>query len=53
MKAQSVEAICLNCHGKSVAPGVKNIITQLYPEDVAMGYSLGQIRGAFSLVKSL
>jgi len=53
MKAQSVEAICLNCHGKSVAPNVKNVIKQHYPEDSAMGYSLGQIRGAFSLVKNL
>ncbi len=53
MKAQGVESVCLNCHGKSIHPDVKKAISKLYPEDAATGYSLGQIRGAFSLVKSL
>lgn len=53
MKAQAVEGICLNCHGSSIPPEVEKMIHQLYPEDVAAGYSLGQIRGAFSLIKAL
>lgn len=53
MKAQPVEGICLSCHGSSISTNVKKIITQHYPEDIATGYSLGQIRGAFSLKKDL
>ncbi len=53
MKAQPVEAICLNCHGQAVLPEVQKTIKRFYPDDVALGYSLGQIRGAFSLTKDL
>jgi hypothetical protein len=53
MKAQAVEGVCLGCHGNSIPPEVKKLIYNLYPEDIATGYSLGQIRGAFSLVKDL
>lgn len=53
MKAQAVEGICLNCHGNSVPENVKKLIDLRYPEDSATGYSLGQIRGAFSLIKDL
>ncbi|XQW85609.1 Tll0287-like domain-containing protein [Thalassotalea piscium] len=53
MKAQPVEGLCLGCHGKSVADDVQKIIKEHYPADQAQGYSLGQIRGAFSLVKKL
>jgi Protein of unknown function (DUF3365) len=53
MKAQAIEGICLNCHGNSIHPDAKKMINKHYPEDVATGYSLGQIRGAFSLVKDL
>jgi len=51
MKAQAVERLCLGCHGESVAESVNAAILEKYPEDSATGYSLGQIRGAFSLVK--
>lgn len=53
MKAQGVEGICLSCHGASLQPDVKQAISKFYPEDAATDYSLGQIRGAFSLVKVL
>lgn len=53
MKPQAVEGICLSCHGQSLHPDVQQAITLLYPEDSATGYSLGKIRGAFSLVKAL
>ncbi len=53
MKAQGVESICLTCHGQDLAPAVKEALKAHYPEDKAVGYSLGQIRGAFSLTKTL
>ena len=51
MKAQGTEALGLSCHGESVTPSVLKVIAEHYPEDVATGYSLGQVRGAFSLTK--
>jgi len=53
LKAQGVQPVCLNCHGTDVQPNVKQAIEKHYPNDLATGYSLGQIRGAFSLTKSL
>ena len=53
MKAQGVEAICLICHGKTLIPSVENALKLHYPNDKATGYSLGEIRGAFSLSKQL
>jgi hypothetical protein len=53
MKAQIVEGVCLGCHGSSIPSETKKLINELYPEDIATDYSLGQIRGAFSLVKDL
>lgn len=53
MKAQGVEGVCLNCHGKNISEQVKAALETHYPEDTATGYSAGQIRGAFSLIKEL
>lgn len=53
MKAQGVEPLCLNCHGQNVAPELKQALSHYYPDDQAIGYSLGQVRGAFSLIKDL
>ncbi|MDG1123040.1 MAG: DUF3365 domain-containing protein [Glaciecola sp.] len=53
MQAQPVEGVCLNCHGTNIDPAVQSIIESKYPSDMATGYQLGQIRGAFSLAKSL
>lgn len=49
MQAQVVEAVCLNCHGESLAPAVQASIDEYYPDDRATGFSLGDIRGAVSL----
>lgn len=38
---------CLNCHGTSINPEVENKIKSLYPNDKAIGYKLGDLRGAF------
>ena len=53
MKAQGVANLCLNCHGAEVEPEVEAALKQKYPDDMARGYTLGQIRGAFSLAKDL
>ncbi len=53
MKAQGTDGLCLNCHGKSISSEVKNALNRYYPNDLATGYSLGQVRGAFSLTKKL
>ena len=47
MKAIPTDAICLNCHGTDLSPGVSRILADLYPEDRATGYREGDIRGAF------
>lgn len=41
-----VEPACLLCHGTSVAPELAARIAQRYPDDRAMGFSEGQLRGA-------
>ena len=53
MKAQGVEAVCLNCHAAEIRPEVEAALRQKYPDDKARGYILGQIRGAFSLARDL
>lgn len=53
MKAQGVAEVCLNCHGTEIKPEVEAVLQQKYPDDMARGYTLGQIRGAFSLAKDM
>jgi hypothetical protein len=49
MKAIPTAALCLTCHGSEIAPPVQNRLSELYPKDQAVGYSVGELRGAFSL----
>ena len=51
MRAIGVKGICLNCHGdkKNLSQKVINMLKNEYPDDQAVGYQLGQIRGAFSI----
>jgi Protein of unknown function (DUF3365) len=53
MKPILVQAECLNCHGSEtdIMPEVKQLITQSYPDDKAVGYKIGDLRGAVSLKK--
>ncbi len=39
--------VCLHCHGTDIQPAVKEKLDELYPEDEAIGLSLGDLRGAF------
>lgn len=53
MKAQKTEALCLGCHGETIVPQVKRKLGETYPDDLATGYTLGQVRGAFSVSRKL
>ena len=53
MKAIPVQEACLGCHGSELAPGVAEALRAAYPEDQAVGFAEGDLRGAFSLFKPL
>jgi cytochrome c553 len=44
---------CTACHGEAIDPETAAAIQRLYPEDEAVGYKVGDIRGAFSLYKTV
>jgi hypothetical protein len=52
MKAIGTEQVCLNCHAAEIKPEVEARLGVLYPEDRARGFSVGDIRGAFTLSKT-
>lgn len=48
-----IQALCTKCHGKlgeTLMPEDYAVIQQLYPEDQAIGYSEGDLRGMWSIV---
>jgi len=47
MKAIPTGDVCLLCHGTQLAPGVSEVLAELYPADKATGFAMGDIRGAF------
>ena len=49
IKAIPVKEVCLNCHGNNVSNEVLRQIKINYPNDNAIDYELGEIRGAFSV----
>jgi len=53
IKAIPVKEVCLNCHGNNVSKEVLRQIKEYYPDDKAIGYQLGEIRGAFSVRHSI
>jgi Protein of unknown function (DUF3365) len=50
MRAIPTDALCLTCHGKTIAPELAAAIGRDYPGDQATGFEQGQLRGAFSVV---
>lgn len=42
-----LQAACLACHGEVLAPDVAARIHELYPEDRAVGFRVGDLRGVF------
>lgn len=53
MKAIPIANECIGCHGTDIEPEVASAIAIAYPDDQATGYALGDVRGAFTLSKSL
>lgn len=53
MKAIPMDQVCLACHGSSIDPSLQKTIQKYYPNDGATGFSLKDIRGAFTLQKDL
>ncbi len=53
MRPIMMRETCLVCHGPSVAADVKAEIAKYYPDDKATGFSIGDLRGAFSIVQQL
>lgn len=53
MKAIGTTSPCLGCHGAAVTPEVATKVKELYPEDQAVGFAAGQLRGAFTLSRPL
>ena len=49
MQAQGADGVCLVCHGESPAAAVQDTLQKYYPDDQAVGYKMGQVRGAISL----
>ena len=43
----TVQPVCLACHGATLAPGVADALTRLYPDDAATGFAAGDFRGLF------
>lgn len=53
MKAIPTAKLCLACHGEHVDSTVKARLEKLYPEDQAIGFREGDIRGAFTISQPL
>lgn len=51
MRALPTQPLCIQCHGtaQQLGAGVAERLQQLYPQDHATGYTVGQIRGAMTL----
>lgn len=53
MKAIPAQQLCLGCHGSNIEPEVSALLSKTYPDDKAVNFALGDIRGAFSLKKDI
>lgn len=43
------QPLCLTCHGEAIPPAVTERIEELYPDDRAVGFKAGELRGVFWL----
>jgi hypothetical protein len=53
MRALPTQPLCLSCHGlpEQLTPAVREKLKALYPDDKAVGYRPGEIRGAMTIRK--
>lgn len=42
-----LQPLCLSCHGKTLAPDLAGRVAELYPDDRAVGFDVGDLRGVF------
>jgi hypothetical protein len=49
MKAIPTQGLCTVCHGTDIQPEVAEAIDAAYPKDQARDFSVGELRGAFSV----
>ncbi|MHB1045809.1 MAG: Tll0287-like domain-containing protein [Thermoanaerobaculia bacterium] len=53
MKAIGTASPCLTCHGSALKPEIASKVRELYPDDRAVGFAAGDLRGAFTLSRPL
>lgn len=53
MKAIPTLELCVACHGTNIAPNIQAKLKELYPQDKATGFQVGDLRGAFTLTETL
>ncbi|MDQ7071222.1 MAG: DUF3365 domain-containing protein [Rhodobacterales bacterium] len=53
VKAIPTGEACVACHGAEIPDAVNARLAELYPEDQARGFSVGDMRGVFTLTKVL
>lgn len=53
MRAIPTQPLCMACHGPAVTEAVKAQLAAEYPHDRAVGYNVGQIRGAVTVKRPL
>jgi len=53
MKAIPTAKLCLTCHGTEIKSEVDKALQNLYPDDQAVGFKEGDLRGAFTFSKTL
>lgn len=49
LKAIPTGPLCLKCHGSELAPDLDQKLVELYPDDHARGFAIGDMRGAFTV----
>lgn len=48
-KAIVTEPLCLGCHGEALDPALQVELDRRYPQDTAVGFKAGELRGAFTV----
>jgi len=52
LRAIPTGSLCLRCHGENISRKLKKALQKSYPEDQAVGFRLGELRGAFTITLS-
>lgn len=50
MRAIPTQGVCMTCHGDTIAHKITRKIKEYYPDDKAIDFKNGDIRGAFSIL---